>query len=117
MSDNQALTPTRSAILQMARDLKGVDEKDIKKGIDKDESALADLMGMPGWKVLKTYIKDKQQALKPNYQGIDTADDDSFFKNLGLRTMVYDLLSEQFDDIIAKVEETKAEVEEIRSDL
>lgn len=117
MTDNQALAPTRSAILQMARDLKGVDQEDIKKGIDKDDSALADLAGLPGWKVIKQYILDKKKALKPNYDGIDKLDDDIFFRNLGLRTMVYDLISEQFDDIIDKVESTSQEVQDIRKDL
>jgi len=110
---SQAITPTRAALLQMARQLKGSEEADAKKGIDYKDAHLHELKSMPGWKDLSGFIDRQAKALRPVYD-FEGDNDDDFFKSYGMRSVVYDIVRTFADSIIAKVEDTYEEVEKRR---
>ena len=106
-----ALTPTRSGLLQFARDMRRAEAKeaDGKKQLDDEDIALHELTTLPGWKVLKRLFDNRKNMLKPNFdiQG----EDDEFFKSYGMRSVVFDIVSDQLDSIVRRVEDAAETVE------
>jgi hypothetical protein len=108
-----ALTPARSALLQFARDLKRNEKTD--KKLDKDDLELSELAEMPGWKVFTRIVESMKQNIKPtfNLEG----DDDDFFKSYGMRSVVYDIVSDQLNTLVKRVENARELVTESRKAL
>lgn len=107
---SDAPTPSRSALLQFARDIKRNQEAD--KGMDGDDLALAELCDMPGWKVLLRNVESIKQSLKPSFN-IEGTDDD-FFKSYGMRSVVYDIVCDQLNTLVSKVHNANEIVSEAR---
>jgi hypothetical protein len=67
---------------------------------------------MPGWKILVRIMDGIKDSLKPNFN-IEGSDDE-FFKSYGMRSVVYDIVSDQMDTIINRVNNAKEVVTEAR---
>jgi hypothetical protein len=106
MSKTQALTPSRDAILKIARELK---KKDKESYLDAEDKSYADLAQMPGWKNLKNFITKRKSILKPNLD-LNSKNDSDFFKAYGMRSVIYDLVAGELDAVINRVEKSHEEV-------
>lgn len=114
----EAIHPQASTLLSVAKEMQQLkrSESDAKKGIDPEDAVLADLANMPGWRVLKNYILRIKEGLKPDYQGLaESMKDGDFFQSYGMRTVIYDILAEQLDAVIEKVEGTEDVVTQERA--
>ena len=109
---SEALTPSRSSLLQFARDIKKNEKAD--KKLDGDDLALAELVQLPGWKVLKRLVENTKNNLKPNFDL--EGNDDDFFKSYGMRSVIYDIVSDQLNALVRRVENAEEIVAETRSE-
>lgn len=105
-----APTPSRSALLQFARDLKRKPEAD--KKLDTDDLQIAEMADMPGWKLIEQKIESMKRDLKPNFEF--KGSDDDFFKSYGMRSVIYDIVSDQLNEVLRRVENARDIVRETR---
>lgn len=109
--DTEAITPTRAGLLQFARDIKRAEAEEANKHLklDNDDISLQELTTLPGWKVLLRLFENRKKMLKPQFDIKGT--DDDFFKSYGMRSVVYDIVSDQLDSIVRRVEDAREVVE------
>jgi hypothetical protein len=102
-----AITPSRSAILKLAKE-----GQEIEKKIEHpDDIYLHELAQNDGWKVLKQHIERRIEALKPHFD-FESSDDEMLLKSYGLKSLLYDIVSEQLNGVIKKVETTSDVISE-----
>lgn len=104
-----APTPSRSGLLQFARE---IHESEADRKIDLDDRYLYELTSMPGWKILKRLVETYKQELKPHFN--IEGNDDEFFKSYGMRSVVYDIVSDRLDSLVKRVEDAEEVVKENR---
>lgn len=103
------VVPPQSGVAFVKKIRAEMSEEKFDQG-DKDLSILA---STPGWKDLKMYIKNLKESLKPQID-LKSATDDDMYKSYGMRTIMYDLVSENLDKIINRVEDADEEVGKTR---
>lgn len=101
-----AVVPNKSA-MTFIREMKA-EKQD--KSLDVGDHYLADLEETPGWKDLKEYINNLKESIKPQID-MESGSDDDMFKSYGMRTVMYDLVSNNLDKVIARVEDASNEIE------
>jgi len=111
MAGDSAVTPSRDAIMRIKRDLKSVDEE---PHLDNEDKAYSEITDMNAWSFLKKFIERKKGSLKPtpNFKGMN---DDDFFRNFGIRSLIYEIVSGELDSIIKRVEQSNEAVKEERA--
>lgn len=104
-----AVVPNNSAL----KFIREVREKQSNIEADPKDKALHQLSEMPGWKDLKEYINNLKESLKPELDMKADSDED-MFRSYGMRMILYELASEQLDNIIQRVEDASNEIKEIK---
>lgn len=109
---NSAVPISRSALQKFMQDMKRKDreKKDKGSGLDSKDVSLSELESMPGWNILKRYIERKIENLKPDFE-MDSKDSD-FVAMYGFRSIIFDILSEELQSIINRVEDANKVVQE-----
>ncbi len=118
MFKDNAVTPDRSALLKFSRDMQRLEKRqdDEMAGIDGVDANLAELATMPGWGDLKKFIEIIKRDLKPNTSPDQGMSDSEYFASIGVRMVFYEILANQFDRLINKVEGTRKVVNEKRAE-
>ena len=93
----------RTALLQFAREMHSDREGD--ELLDSEDLSLYELTTLPGWKILKDLIESRKVALKPHFN--IEGNDDEFFKSYGMRSVIYDIVTSQLDDLVERVENAR----------
>lgn len=107
MSKDSAVLPERS-VHQVIMDLKRSNEPP-KQGLDGRDEKLAELAGMPGWKVLKEYIEARIREIGQMVSG--KLGEDSL-EAIGLKAILAELTRDELKAIITRVDRAKEVVEE-----
>lgn len=112
MADDSAITPSKDAILKIRRNLKEVDEEPY---LDKEDKSYNEIAEMSGWKNLKEYMDRRLQAIKPKIALGQASSDDDFLKGYGIRSLIHQIVSDEYNAIIKRVEQSDEAVKEERT--
>jgi len=98
-----AMTPDSLTAFQELRDMRTEAIRD-ETGAEPDEAALADIVSLRGWSVIKEFIQDQKNKLDDALR--ETMGNGSSFEAIGAKAIVVDTVKEKLDAIIDYVEST-----------
>lgn len=103
---SNTITPSKSAILGVVKQMKATEKTD-KMDIDPNDAALYQLTEMPGWKLVSDYIDRRIESLS-DINDIEKLD----LASIGMRFVMIETVKGELKGIISLVENSSKFVEE-----